>query len=1010
MPEQNIIDVSWDLEKFDQQTVEVLKDMQKVYDLGKEISLNAIKLGSTGGFTELKAAVEQTNALSTAQNNLISTQKAAAVAVKTQTAASQKLTQEQKLQKTVTDSATGSYKQLEAQMKLLQLQYKNLSEAERNSPTGQAMAKNIDATKDNLKKLDAGLGDHQRKVGSYADAIAGSFEHILGRVLEYVGAYKLIEGVTEFLKGTVNSAIEAETALFRFKGTLDNLGRNDAFERIEKAATKLHEEFGFFERPQIIGVFEQLATFGKLSENQINDLTPVIINFAAKSGTSLKEATSIILSAIEGQGKGLKQYGINIKDAKTEVERFGLIMTELKPKVEGAAAAFGDTTQGNIEKTKIRFKELAEEIGNQVLPTINNLLKGTSALINDLKEDGIGKVLRNTIDGFTVYLFKGAAALKEYQKDRQDAINGIGEYAAVTQEEEKKTVDFTFRNLNLGDKGYGLGEYDPNKAFDPNSKGLDNTIKEKKVAAVRESTKEALDAEFELYKIAQQRKLKLLQDETNNEKNSIEERKQANLDFYNASIDLTERTAEHEVNMDKVKLAELEANLKKSKGSQRNNLLIDIENEKKLITIANAKKNDELLAQTIEYNKKQSELEKARIAGILKDLSESEKSIKNVDANVKSAIDASNAATIASLDTLLNKGKITQKFYDDEKAKSEKNALILTLQAQLSEMEGLRGILILKKQINQATQDEIDIATNNIEKQKSLITSAKNKPDEKKGLTELEKRDQVVALAKDATDAIQNLVDIGYQKEIDAIQKIIDLNNIRKDQEIANINNSTLSAQEKAAQLIILDNTVAANNHKLLVQQNQERVKQAKFDRDMAILKILEDVAGANFKLIAQGGFAGIAAGIAVGLEATAAIAQLLAKPLPTVPAYASGTDSHPGGPAYIGEAGQERVDIPGGRSFITSGPMLLNNLPKGAKVTPLTSDDINQAMYSSMMITTAQRLQSAGIPNNDRNIIEAIERGSQMTVQAMKKQKGTSVNIKVDGYWGAYITKNVRE
>jgi hypothetical protein len=311
-----------------------------------------------------------------------------------------------------------------------------------------------------------------------------------------------------------------------------------------------------------------------------------------------------------------------------------------------------------------------------------------------------------------------------------------------------------------------------------------------------------------------------------------------------------------------------------------------------------------------------------------------------------------------------------------------------------------------------STTEDKNNAVNNVATANANLISAQN-PDDKtdKGL---EKRQEIVKDAELITQTINSLVDIGYQKEIDAIQKIIDLNEERKNREIANINASTLSNQEKAAQMLLLDNTVAANNKKLKREQVAVQIKQAKFDRDMAVLGILENVAAANFKLIAQGGFAGIAAGVAVGLQAVSATAMLMAKPLPQMPAYAKGTDNHPGGPAIVGEGQyKELVTEPGGKSFIAGRPMLLNNLPKGSKVTPLTSDMINQSMYNSMVIGTAQRIQAGEIAiqkNSNRDIIEAIELGSIRTVQAMKKQKGSHVTVNINGNWNAYINKVVKE
>lgn len=249
-----------------------------------------------------------------------------------------------------------------------------------------------------------------------------------GELIKEYGAEALaLGGIAagfEAIKGAIEAAIEKEENIARFKSTLDNIGRSDAFDRLTLSATKFAQRFSYLQEDDILPVFEQLITYGKLTEAQINDLTPVIINFAAKQRVSLTEATSAIIKALEGQGRELKQYGLNIKDAGTETERLNVIMTTLKAKVDGAADAFGQTTAGNIAATKKEFKETAETVGDELLPVLNKLLQaiqfitiGTKDLFSRLS-DGIKSIYNLAFDQNQFVLDQVA---KE-QQERQDAI------------------------------------------------------------------------------------------------------------------------------------------------------------------------------------------------------------------------------------------------------------------------------------------------------------------------------------------------------------------------------------------------------------------------------------------------------------------------------------------------------------------------------------------------------------------------------------------------------------
>lgn len=200
------------------------------------------------------------------------------------------------------------------------------------------------------------------------DSFFSSFGHLTKEFAAGLGLFSLaskgIESVIEFGKGIIEETNEAEQANTRLKNILDNLGRIDVYERLQKSAENLGETFKAIKPDEVTNVFTQLVTYGKLSENQINQLTPVIIDFARKSGLSLEESAATIIKSLEGNGKALKEYGINVKDGSTVTERFGIIMTQLKSRVDGAEKAFEATNRGGWETFKIKIQEIQEGIGS----------------------------------------------------------------------------------------------------------------------------------------------------------------------------------------------------------------------------------------------------------------------------------------------------------------------------------------------------------------------------------------------------------------------------------------------------------------------------------------------------------------------------------------------------------------------------------------------------------------------------------------------------------------------
>ncbi len=240
---------------------------------------------------------------------------------------------------------------------------------------------NIEQAQNRLKKENQGFGS-QLKDFVFGTVIGNGITDLLNNA---------IGGIKEFFNASIEGALEAETVVAEFERTLSKIGRIEAAPRLEDFAENIKDQISYLDDEDILKVFEQLIDLGQLTEQQIRQLTPVIIDFAAKEGTELPAAAEQIAKALAGQGKALKDYGIHISNAGTVADRFNIIMTELKTKVDGAAEAFGDTNRGQIEKTRQAIDDLQEDIGTKLLPAytgilsvIGDVIDGTKIWLNDL--------------------------------------------------------------------------------------------------------------------------------------------------------------------------------------------------------------------------------------------------------------------------------------------------------------------------------------------------------------------------------------------------------------------------------------------------------------------------------------------------------------------------------------------------------------------------------------------------------------------------------------------------
>jgi hypothetical protein len=272
--------------------------------------------------------------------------------------------------------------------------------------------------------------------------------------------------------------------------------------------------------------------------------------------------------------------------------------------------------------------------------------------------------------------------------------------------------------------------------------------------------------------------------------------------------------------------------------------------------------------------------------------------------------------------------------------------------------------------------------------------------------------ERIKEVEKQSFELAKTLVDASFENRINKIQQEIDLNDKRASAEIDAIQRSTLSQQDKEAELIIIQANQKARDTQLHNEQKQEKIKEAKFDRDVALAQVAWDTAKAVMKDTAGVpwplSLAIAAADITLGAIQAATI---LARPIPT---YGDGIGipgkgRHPGGPALTGERNEpELVTIPGQQPFIVDKPTLLD-LPADSSVLPLRAQDIVHDLGWAGLIQGAAMIN--GRQDNSNPVVEAINAQTVAMKRAYTKSQRNIqniVNVHVDGEWNNYVNKKI--
>jgi hypothetical protein len=157
-----------------------------------------------------------------------------------------------------------------------------------------------------------------------------------------------------------------------------------------------------------------LAGF-KLTGSQVRELTPLLQDYAARTGKDLPTAARDLGKAVLGQGKALKGVGLNFKDTGDRGKNLDQIMRGLRTQVGGFATSEGRTAAGQAEILKNQFGELQEDVGAQLIPALSKtmtVLMGVSAWAQN--NQGKALALAGAVVGLTAAVAAVNVATKVY--------------------------------------------------------------------------------------------------------------------------------------------------------------------------------------------------------------------------------------------------------------------------------------------------------------------------------------------------------------------------------------------------------------------------------------------------------------------------------------------------------------------------------------------------------------------------------------------------------------------
>lgn len=212
--------------------------------------------------------------------------------------------------------------------------------------------KGLRAAEKRLQKFSQNVG----RVAAAGFAVAGAAAVAFG-----------VQSVRAFAEAE-RAQLELQFAFEKFPKLADT--NVEALNRLNQALMKKTR----FDDDAIASAQGLLAQY-ELTGKQIQELTPLLLDYAARTGRDLPSAAEALGKAMLGQGRALKEVGIDFEDAGSLAGNFDQIMAGLREQVGGFAEKDATTAAGKLEMLRNRFGEVQEKIGEALMPALDSLLK-----------------------------------------------------------------------------------------------------------------------------------------------------------------------------------------------------------------------------------------------------------------------------------------------------------------------------------------------------------------------------------------------------------------------------------------------------------------------------------------------------------------------------------------------------------------------------------------------------------------------------------------------------------
>lgn len=868
-------------------------------------------------------------------------------------------------------STAGSYNEMSAAVVQLENRFRNLSEAQRQGDQGVGLIKQIKQLKDELKAIDAQMGNYQRNVGNYTSHWNGLNASVQQVARELPS---LAVGWNAFFLAISNNlpimANEIKRARDEFKA-LQEPGQKGV--PVWKQLTK---SILNWQTALVVGI-TLLSVYGKDIMNWIENL------FKAKEVTG---------DLIDYENKLLIARQKGIQDISRETTKLDLLYKttqdtnkSMKERLAAANALqkMSPDYLGNMKKESIlageakeaymqlRKELVASAIARAQLDEMTKIaaqrykawVKERNAYVSYLRsENELSKNNSDLQKTITLNAKKQWENAKDSLSDYDKALKGMS---------ESIDVDALVNDSNDANKKEA-------EEYANYMKNIESELTKTRIALIEDRRKAEIASVENTYK-ENINKIKGYSAKENQLRSQYEEEKNKNIRDINEKYDLERE--EYESDLEKRSI-ELKLDTIKNNSEKELEYKLDLLLRMNEILREEEIREAERRGEDVELINKKYD---ARFSSIIQDnISERLGLIKKGTDRELDILDTNSLKEINALNKQYKQGEINEKQYRDGIYRITKESGEAKLKLLLKEAE---AELALSSDLPQEKVDEIQRRIDKIKAQiedfGNDMDNDENNPgkrwadDFNNSLGNLSSSankylgdsanifnalgdiiGEITAKMDDAGDSVLNfwgklddkgklsfvlssfakiqdgitsiMTDI-YDARIKRVEEEQEANEEAGEKELERIekleNSGVITKEEAEARKRAAEQTTANKNKELEKKKEALQQKQAKWEKANAISQSIIATALAVSRALPNMVLAAL-----VGALGAAQLATIIAQPIPK---YAKGTDNHPGGLAIVGDGGKHEAVVTDRGAYITPNVPTLIDLPRRAKVIP---------------------------------------------------------------------------